>query len=64
MKMKYITPSITVMEAIMEPYLLENSTTGSGTSVISGEPEVVIKPTEEIDMGAKDYNAWEAWDSF
>lgn len=65
MKMKYITPSITVMEAILEPYLLEGSTGKGGSASHGNDPEYNINETdEEIDQGAKGYNAWEAWDEF
>lgn len=65
MKMKYITPAITVMEAIMETYLLGNSTEKGGTGEYGDGTKDNIKDTDEnVDMGAKDYNAWEAWDSF
>lgn len=34
MKMKYITPAITIMETVMETNLLDGSTQGSGESVL------------------------------
>ena len=65
MKMKYITPAITIMETVMETNLLDGSIQKSGESVLPGEGKKVIDDTDEdVNMGSKGYNAWEAWDEF
>lgn len=65
MKMKYITPAITIMETVMETNLLDGSIQGSGVSVLPGEEKKVIDDTDEdVNMGSKGYNAWETWDEF
>lgn len=65
MKMKYITPAITIMETVMETNLLDGSTQGSGVSVLPGEEKKDIDDTDEdVNMGSKGYNAWETWDEF
>lgn len=70
MKMKYITPAITIMETVMETNLLDGSTQGSGSTVLgpSGPTDPSETPipgsSEDVDMGSKGYNAWEAWDEF
>lgn len=65
MKMKYITPAITIMETVMETNLLDGSIQKNGESVLPGEGKKVIDDTkEEVNMGSKGYNSWEAWDEF
>ena len=65
MKMKYITPAITIMETVMETNLLDGSPQGSGESVLpNGGGGVIDDTKEEVDMGSKGYNSWEAWDEF
>lgn len=65
MKMKYITPAITIMETVMETNLLDGSPQGSGESVLpNGGGDVIDDTKEEVNMGSKGYNAWEAWDEF
>lgn len=64
MKMKYITPAITIMETVMETNLLDGSTQGSGKSVLPGGGSDIDDTKEDLDMGSKGYNAWEAWDEF
>lgn len=65
MKMKYITPAITIMETVMETNLLDGSTQGSGESVLlNGGGGVIDDTKEEVYMGSKGYNSWEAWDEF
>lgn len=65
MKMKYITPAITIMETVMETNLLDGSTQGSGESILpNGDGSVIDDTKEDLDMGSKGYNAWEAWDEF
>ncbi len=65
MKMKYITPAITIMETVMETNLLDGSTQRSGEAVLPGEEKTDINHTEEdVNMGSKGYNSWEAWDEF
>lgn len=65
MKMKYITPAITIMETVMETNLLDGSTQGSGVSVLpNGGGGVIDDTKEEVNMGSKGYNSWEAWDEF
>lgn len=61
MKMKYITPAITIMET----NLLDGSIQGSGKSVLpNGGGSDIDDTKEDLDMGSKGYNAWEAWDEF
>lgn len=65
MKMKYITPAITIMETVMETNLLDGSTQGSGKSVLpNGGGSDIDDTKEDLDMGSKGYNAWETWDEF
>lgn len=65
MKMKYITPAITIMETVMETNLLDGSIQKNGESVLPGEGKKDIDDTDEdVNMGSKGYNAWEAWDEF
>lgn len=65
MKMKYITPAITIMETVMETNLLDGSPQGSGESVLpNGGGGVIDDTKEEVNMGSKGYNSWEAWDEF
>lgn len=65
MKMKYITPAITIMETVMETNLLDGSIQRNGESVLPGEEKKDIHDTDEdVNMGSKGYNAWEAWDEF
>lgn len=65
MKMKYITPAITIMETVMETNLLDGSIQKNGESVLPGEGKKDIDDTDEdVYMGSKGYNAWEAWDEF
>ena len=64
MKMKYITPAITIMETVMETNLLDGSPQGSGVSVLPGGGGVIDDTKEEVYMGSKGYNSWEAWDEF
>ena len=65
MKMKYITPAITIMETVMETNLLDGSPQGSGQSVLpNGGGGVIDDTKEEVNMGSKGYNSWEAWDEF
>ena len=65
MKMKYITPAITIMETVMETNLLDGSTQGSGESVLpNGDGGVIDDTKEDVNMGSKGYNSWEAWDEF
>ena len=65
MKMKYITPAITIMETVMETNLLDGSIQKNGESVLPDEGKKDIDDTDEdVNMGSKGYNAWEAWDEF
>lgn len=64
MKMKYITPAITIMETVMETNLLDGSPQGSGESVLPNGGGVIDDTKEEVNMGSKGYNSWEAWDEF
>ena len=65
MKMKYITPAITIMETVMETNLLDGSIQKNGESVLPGEGKKDIDDTDEdANMGSKGYNSWEAWDEF
>lgn len=65
MKMKYITPAITIMETVMETNLLDGSIQKNGESVLPGEGKKDIDDTDEdVYMGSKGYNSWEAWDEF
>ena len=65
MKMKYITPAITIMETVMETNLLDGSIQKNGESVLPGEGKKDIDDTkEDVNMGSKGYNSWEAWDEF
>ena len=65
MKMKYITPAITIMETVMETNLLDGSTQGSGESVLpNGGVGSIYDTKEDVNMGSKGYNSWEAWDEF
>lgn len=65
MKMKYITPAITIMETVMETNLLDGSIQGSGVSVLpKGDGGSIDDTDEDVNMGSKGYNAWEAWDEF
>ena len=58
MKMKYITPAITIMETVMETNLLDGSTQGSGESVLlNGGGGVIDDTKEEVNMGSKGYNS-------
>lgn len=65
MKMKYITPAITIMETVMETNLLDGSIQKNGEAVLPGEGKKDIDDTDEdVNMGSKGYNSWEAWDEF
>lgn len=65
MKMKYITPAITIMETVMETNLLDGSIQKNGESVLPGEGKKDIDDTDEdVNMGSKGYNSWEEWDEF
>lgn len=65
MKMKYITPAITIMETVMETNLLDGSTQGRGEAVLpNGDGGGIDDTEEDVNMGSKGYNSWEAWDEF
>ena len=49
----------------METNLLDGSTQGSGESVLpNGDVGSIYDTKEDVNMGSKGYNSWEAWDEF
>ena len=62
MKMKYITPEITVVEAAVEADILAAS--GEGESHVGSNSKWTdeIQVSEEVDLGAKSYSGWDTWD--
>lgn len=65
MKNKYIVPSLKIWACVADSHLLEGSPdpTKKPESIVGGDPaSSVPKESEDVDMGAKRFNAWDTWD--
>lgn len=63
MKKIYIVPTIEKTACMFESFIAASQTGGDSKKDV--EPDEAVKPTkpgEEIEIGAKDYNAWSSWD--
>lgn len=63
MKKIYIVPTIEMTACLFESFIAASQTGGDSQKDDEHvQPIESTKPGEEVDMGAKDYNAWSSWD--
>lgn len=63
MKKIYIVPTIDKTACIFESFIAASEAGGHDKKGDEdNEPVKPTKPGEEVEIGAKDYNAWSSWD--